>query len=199
MGAKSSSEKYPLETVTECETARFMGTWFVHGVIPTFLETTCSNAVETYTYVGDDAALSKKRGHHDVDIGFEYNKAEPLTSPLGTANQKGWVQGEDRTNSGLWRISPFAPVKIDYLILEVDEVEYGYTVIGVRNRKYAWIMGRKPVMEEETFEMLKERLVTKHGYNLDGLRVVPQVWTEAERSKRKLEGVIADEYLTKDM
>ena len=195
MGGKCSTDnKIPLETVANCETSKFMGTWFVHGVIPTFLETTCSNAVETYTYVGGD--LTKK---HDIDIGFDYNKGDPLSSPLKSANQKGWVQGDDKKNSGLWQISPFAPVKIDYLILEVDEVDYEYTVIGVRNRKYAWVMGRKPSMEEETFEMLKERLVTKHGYTLEGFRIVPQVWTEAERSKRKLESAIPDKYLTLDI
>jgi len=189
MGALSSSDGKPsLEVVTNCDTNRFMGTWFVHGVKPTYLETTCSNAVESYTFVGD----SKK---FDIDIGFDCNKSDPITSPLTSANQKGWVQG-DKKNSGLWKISPFAPVKIDYLILEIDDVNYEYTAIGVKNRKYAWIMGRKPSMDDETFQMLKDRLVTKHKYSLDGFRQVPQVWTEAERAKRKLENAIPDEYLT---
>jgi hypothetical protein len=32
--------------------------------------------------------------------------------------------------------------------------------------------------------MLKKLLVEKHQYSLDGLRDVPQVWTEEEREKR---------------
>jgi len=191
MGSGFSQDvRPPLEVVANCDTNRFMGTWFVHGVIPTFIETTCSNAVESYSFVGD----SKK---FDIDIGFDYNQGDPITSALKSANQKGWVQGE-KTNSGFWKISPLPLVKIDYLILEVDDKNYEYTAIGVRNRKYAWIMGRKPSMDDKTFEMLKDRLVTKHKYSLDGFRQVPQVWTDAERTKRKLENEIPDEYLTKD-
>jgi len=191
MGSASSThDEHTLEAVTNCDTSKFMGTWFVHGVKPTFLETTCSNAVETYEYAG-------RSKNFDIDIGFTYNKGDPITSSLGTANQKGWVQGKHKKNSGLWKISPFWPVKLDYLILEVDDKYYEYTVIGVKSRKYAWIMGRKPTMNRRTFEMLKGLLVQKHKYSLDGFREVPQVWTEAERSKRKLESVIPDEYLKK--
>jgi hypothetical protein len=40
-------------------------------------------------------------------------------------------------------------------------------------------------------------LEEKHQYDLTGLRRVPQVWTEEERRKRGLEGVIPDDLLTK--
>jgi len=72
-----------------------------------------------------------------------------------------------------------------FLILECDE-DYTYTVIGYPSREYCWIMYRHPIMPDETFKMLKDRLVEKHQYSLDGLRDVPQVWTKAERGKRGL-------------
>jgi len=59
-------------------------------------------------------------------------------------------------------------------------------------------MSRHPVMKEETFEMLKDKLVTKHQYSLDGFRRVPQVWTAEEREKRGLtKSEIPDSMLTK--
>jgi len=64
---------------------------------------------------------------------------------------------------------------------------------------YSWILGRKPTMSEETYKDLISRLETKHQYDLDGLRKVPQVWTKAEREKRGLtEKDIPDEFLTKE-
>jgi len=75
------------------------------------------------------------------------------------------------------------PIKMPYLILEVDD-NYSYTVIGYPSREYCWIMSRHPVMPEKKYEELKERLVKKHQYDLDGLRRVPQVWTAEEREKR---------------
>jgi len=54
-------------------------------------------------------------------------------------------------------------------------------------------------MSEETYKDLISRLETKHQYDLDGLRKVPQVWTKAEREKRGLtEKDIPDEFLTKE-
>uniref|UniRef100_A0A7S1Z6W1 Lipocalin/cytosolic fatty-acid binding domain-containing protein n=1 Tax=Trieres chinensis TaxID=1514140 RepID=A0A7S1Z6W1_TRICV len=191
MGALSSksSSLPPLQTVPHCETAKFMGTWFVHGVKPTPFETTCSNAVERYTLVSGN----KK---NDVDIDFRYNKADPLTSPLKSLPQKGWIQGEDKSISSNWKVSPFGPIRMPFPIIELDADSYDWVVVGYPSRDYCWIMGRKPVMPAATFEMLKERLVEKHQYDLKGFREVPQKWTKEERAKRGLEKEIPDDMLS---
>jgi hypothetical protein len=56
-------------------------------------------------------------------------------------------------------------------------------------------MSRKPTMDNELYETIKQKLVDKHQYDLEGLRKVPQKWTRAERAKRKLENIIPDEFL----
>uniref|UniRef100_A0A7S4J9T7 Lipocalin/cytosolic fatty-acid binding domain-containing protein n=1 Tax=Odontella aurita TaxID=265563 RepID=A0A7S4J9T7_9STRA len=178
----------PLQTVPRCETAKFMGTWFVVGVKPTYLETTCSNAVENYTL------LEGKK--HDVDIDFQYNDAEPITSKLKSLPQRGWVQGEDKSNSSQWKVSPFGPVRMPFPIIELDDDRYDYCVVGYPSRDYCWIMSRKPVMAEDTYDMLTKRLTENHQYDLEGLRRVPQKWTKEERSKRGLDEVIPDDVLS---
>jgi apolipoprotein D and lipocalin family protein len=100
--------------------------------------------------------------------------------------QKGWVQGENKDNSGLWKVSPFWPVKMPYLIIDVDDKDYTHTVIGYPSRDYAWIMYRKPQMPDELYNRLTKELEGKHHYDLKGLRKVPQIWTAAERQKRGL-------------
>ena len=189
MGNSASNTLPPLQHTAHCLTDRFMGTWFVIGVKPTMFEKTCSNAVEIYT------RMPKKK--FDVDIDFQYNAKEPIKSPLKALPQKGWIQGEDKNDSGLWKVSPLWPIKMPYLILEVDEKEYSYTVIGYPNREYCWIMYRHPQMPDSLYDELKTRLVEKHQYNLDGLRKVPQVWTKEEREKRNLSAKeIPDSMLT---
>lgn len=59
-------------------------------------------------------------------------------------------------------------------------------------------MGRKPVMDDPTFNMLKDKLEKKHHYSLEGFRRVPQKWTEDERKTRGLVDVIPDSMLSKD-
>jgi len=173
----SSSALPPLQTVASCNTKNLMGTWFVIGVKPTMFETTCSNAVERYTFLED----SKK---NDINIDFQYNKDEPITSALKSLPQKGWVQGNNKEDSGEWKVSPLWPIKMPFLILDVDDQNYEYVLIGYPSREYAWIMGRKPQMPDDTYNMLTKQLEEKHQYSLDGLRKVPQVWTAEERTKR---------------
>jgi apolipoprotein D and lipocalin family protein len=157
-----------------------MGTWFVIGVKPTIFETTCSNAVEKYT-------LLEPGSNHDIDIDFTYNpKEDPFKCKVKSLPQKGWVQGPDRTNSGNWKVSPQWPLKMPYQIIEVDDKDYSYIVIGYPNRAYCWIMARHPVMDEALYKSLTMRLVEKHQYSLDGLRRVPQRWTAEERERRGL-------------
>lgn len=154
---------------------------------PTFLEKTNSNAVEIYSRAPEGKG-------HDVDIDFQYNSKEPIISPLKAAPQKGWIQG-DKENSSNWKVSPLFPLKLPYLILECDD-NYEFCVIGYPSRSYCWIMNRKPVMKEETYNMLTEKLKEKHQYDLKGLRRVPQKWTMEERDKRGLTDVIPDDMLS---
>ena len=192
MGNSSSSSLPALQTVGSCETAKFMGTWFVIAVKPTMFEKTNSNAVEKYSRVSQGK-------NHDINIDFQYNSEEPIKSKLKSLPQKGFLQG-NKERTGDWLVSPFWPVKMPYPIIELDEKDYSYCVIGYPSRDYCWIMARKPVMDEKLFQGLTEKLVEKHQYSLDGLRKVPQKWTKAEREKRGLTASeIPDDLLDKDL
>merc|ERR1712224_53651 len=176
----------PLVAVASCDTSRFMGTWFVIGVKPTFLEKTCSNSVEKYSLLDADGE-GGGGDKHDIDIDFTYNAEEdPFNSKLKSLPQKAWVQGENRLDSGRWKVSPLWPVKMPYDIIELDEDNHSYCVIGYPSRDYCWIMARKPVMDDGLYNDLTKRLVEKHQYDLEGLRKVPQKWTKDEREKRGL-------------
>ncbi|KAL7568532.1 hypothetical protein ACA910_002647 [Epithemia clementina (nom. ined.)] len=192
MGNSQSASNLPaLQTVSSCITEKFMGTWFVIAVKPTMFEKTNSNAIEKYSRPGSDK-------NHDIDINFTYNAKEPISSPVKSLPQKGWIQGLNKEDSGTWKVSPFWPVKLPFLILEVDE-QYSYTIIGYPSRDYCWIMARKPKLPQETYDMLIKRLTEKHKYSLDGLRLVPQAWTAEERQKRGLTAVeIPDDMLEKE-
>jgi len=174
-----------LKTVATCDTNRFMGTWFVVGVKPTMLETTCSNSVEKYTLLDED----KKSNQHDIDIDFKYN---PKEDPFETTNnvkslpQKGWVQGNNRKQSGDWLVSPFWPIKMSFPIIELDEKDYSYAVVGYPDRNYCWILSRTPTMKDKLYKDIEKKLVDNHQYDLEGFRKVPQKWTAEERTKRGL-------------
>ena len=179
--AKSSLP--PLEVVKNCETSKFMGNWFVVGVKPTFLETTCSNAVETYIRQDTNNDTNNNKDY-DVFVNFQYNEKEPITSKLKTVTQKVWIQGENKENSGSWIVSPFWPIKLDYPLIEIDDKSYNWCVVGQNSRSYCWIMSRTPYIDDTLYNNITNKLKEKHLYDLNGFRKVPQYWTKEEREKR---------------
>ena len=203
-GITSKQAQLPaLQTVGDCLTERMMGTWFVIAVKPTPFETKNSNAVERYTWIPDDTPNKK----HDFEIDFQFNADEPLKSKLKAMPQKGWIDDDKsqvdpnnrlHTKTGNWKVSPLWPIKLPYLLLEVDTKNYNYCVVGYPSRAYCWIMGRTPHMEDGLYQDLVQRLETKHQYDLTGLRKVPQQWTKAEREKRDLVKEIPDSMLEPD-
>ncbi|GMI21685.1 hypothetical protein TeGR_g2383 [Tetraparma gracilis] len=167
----SSSSALPaLECVPSCNTQAFMGTWFVIAVKPTFLETSCCNAVERYSW-----NESKDR----IDIDFRYTN-EGAPDKIKAAPQKGWV---DSPTGSKWKVSPMWPVKLPFLILEQKEDEY--CMIGYPSRAYLWIMSRTPKMDPKLYNELIDKAKNKHQYDLTGLRVVPQDWKDRAMAKKR--------------
>uniref|UniRef100_A0A6U4E747 Lipocalin/cytosolic fatty-acid binding domain-containing protein n=1 Tax=Phaeomonas parva TaxID=124430 RepID=A0A6U4E747_9STRA len=156
----SASRKAPLQVVKgPVDIQKFMGDWYVIGVKPTAFEVGAHNALERYSYNGKTV---------DVDFTFNYNAFD---GKLKSIPQTLFPD----PNSGNWKASPFWPIKMSYLILELPE-DYSYTVVGYPDRSYVWIMARQPTMDDGLYEGICNRLVQEHDYDLKGLVKVPQRW-----------------------
>lgn len=150
---------------------KFLGPWYVHVNIPTIFEKNAFNPVESYSV--------KPNAKNKLDVLFTLNKGS-LTGKEVVMKQVLSVSETD----GNWKVSPLPSlsfIKLDYTILDIDgsfmtkenegtedekEVEkYSYIVIGHPSRKYAWVMGREPTMEEEWLNKGTE-LLKENGFNL---------------------------------
>jgi len=79
MGNSSSASTLPaLQTVANCDTAKFMGTWFVIAVKPTVFEKTCSNSVEKYSFLKDSKSNDSKSSLVDE---YSHNRPRCIVSP----------------------------------------------------------------------------------------------------------------------
>jgi apolipoprotein D and lipocalin family protein len=132
------------QVVSHVDIPRFMGDWFVIASIPTPFEKGVYNGLETYRWNEE-----KKR----VEI-----------------TQKGWIT--DTTGNSHWLVQPFWPLKFDYLVIDLAE-DYSWTIVGVPDKSYVWIMARKSSMGPEDYQLAISRL-KKLGYRLDDLKKVPQ-------------------------
>jgi apolipoprotein D and lipocalin family protein len=157
-----------LETVPDCDLNRYGGLWFVIAVKPTPLEIYACNAIERYTISGKNV---------EIDFSFKNNTNE--NAHVFSLPQRGFVQ-----TSTKWKISPFWPIVMPYIIIELDIENYDFVVIGYPSRDYVWIMCRKPTMDDELYNKLIDRLQSVHKYDLTGLRKIPQIWSEKEQRER---------------
>jgi apolipoprotein D and lipocalin family protein len=71
------------------------------------------------------------------------------------------------------KVSFFLNFYADYLIMELDQVDYQYAMIGSNSDRFLWILSRTPVLPDATYKMLIGK-AKKRGYAVDALINVPQ-------------------------
>lgn len=143
----------PEKPVKFVDLEKFMGKWYVIAFTPTFVDQGAENGIETYRLL--------ENGNIDIDYTFS------IDGEFESHKQTGIVQPD--LSNAKWRLKYNWLLSFDYyLIIELDP-EYDYTVIGVPNRSFVWIMARKQKMEESLLKEIFTRLKEK-GYDLDKIK-----------------------------
>lgn len=154
----SSMPKYETQ-INQVDLQKFMGKWYVVAGRFTFLEKEVHNGIETYEY---------DKVNEKIIIGFNYNKGS-FNGPVKSVPQTGWVY--NKTTNAHWKVSPFWPLKLDYLIVGLAP-DYSWTVIGVPNQNYVWIMARDYNMTQAQLDQIIDEM-KKRNYNMNDLVKVP--------------------------
>ncbi len=155
----SSIKQAPLLTVPHVDLKHYMGDWYVFANIPYSLEKGKVGTLDRYALRPDgkmDNIFLFRRGSLDA----------PLEQWKGVA----WVH--NKATNAEWRVQFVWPLRVPYLIIDLDK-DYQWSVIGYPNRKMAWVLSRKPVLDEATYRGILERMA-KQGYDTSLLAKVPQ-------------------------
>ena len=153
----------PIHTVDYVDLNRFMGLWYVIANIPTFIEKSAYNAIETYR-LDDDGTVATT---------FRFNKGS-LDGPLKEYHPRGYIR--DKQSNAVWGMQFIWPFKTEYRVIFLSE-DYSQTVIGRSKRDYVWIMAREPAISDEAYTSIVNFLQIE-GYNVKNLQKV-------EHSKRQ--------------
>lgn len=160
-GCTSISTKENTMTVPYVDVNRFMGPWYVIAIIPNFMEKNAVNGIETYT----------RKENNKIIIEYRFNVKTPQGKEK-VMHPKAYIYDTD-TNAE-WRVQFFWPIKFPYLVIDLAE-DYHYTVIGVPNKKFVWIMARNPQIDESEYSGILDRLKQK-GYDISKIKKMPQIW-----------------------
>ena len=156
----STMKQVPLKTVDYVDLDRYMGDWYVFANIPYALEKGKVGTLDRYG----------KRDDGSLDNIFLFRKGD-LDAPLQQWKGKAWVHNA-KTNAE-WRVQFVWPLKLKYLIIDLDKENYQWAVIGYPSRKLAWVLTRETTLNEETYQGILKRMEAQ-GYDPTMLEKVPQ-------------------------
>ena len=118
-----------------------MGTWYVQHQVPALalLESGARNGVELYEWTsGEDGA--------DFSVRYTFNRKGAEPDAITTVRQRGWVASEEGTR---WAVAPwlgkfYAPVRLPFIMLDVDPAAYMVCTGGLKSWMYVMTRERQP-------------------------------------------------------
>ncbi len=161
LGGCIPDAKYPpLSTPARVDINRYLGRWYEIARIDHSFQKDCVASTAEYSLRPDG----------DIRVINSCRKDTP-DGPLRSVEGRAWVVDKD-TNAWL-QVRFFWPFLGDYVIIDLDEKNYDYAVVGHPSRDYLWILSRSPQMEAELYGKLLER-IAKQGYDLNRISKYPQ-------------------------
>ena len=158
---KTDSQMIDQTTVKKLDLSRYLGTWYEIARFPHSFEKNLVGVTATYTLKDDGRIEVLNQGYKNV-LNGEQSKAV------------GKAKVPNKLEPGKLKVSFFWIFYADYFVLELDEQNYQYAMIGSSSDKYLWILSRTPQMDPSVYDMLLDK-ARKRGYNLSKLYIVPQV------------------------
>ena len=94
-----------------------------------------------------------------------------IAQSMNVSEGKAYVPDPD--TPGKLKVAFFLWFYSDYYILELDEVNYNYVLIGSSNNNYLWILSRTPQLPDDVKKMLLYK-AERRGYDISRLLWVKQ-------------------------
>ena len=149
----------PLPTVAHVELARYLGRWYEVARLPVPFEKNCEHVTAEYSQRADGKIQVLNTCHKgDVD--------GPVKKAAATA------RAVDATNAKL-KVQFFWPFEGNYWILDLDQADYQYALVGEPSRKSLWLLSRQPQLAPDVQHRLIDR-ARDLGFPVEKLLFTPQ-------------------------
>ncbi len=145
-----------LNVVPYVNIERYLGKWYEIALYPNWFEEGCFSSTAFYERLdnGKIKVTNQCRMH----------------SPEGELNEAiGIASIADHNTNAKLKVQFFWPFEGDYWIIDLD-TDYRYAVVSEPDRQYLWILSRSPGIDDQTLEILKDR-IRKKGFDLTYLEL----------------------------
>ena len=154
--ANSSNDSLAPNTVSSVDLKRYQGTWYELARLPMFFQRNCAQSEAHYSLKpdGNVAVLNRCRtaeGKWEEAKGTATPQVEGKTDKL-------WVEFDNWVSTLLPGVT-----KGDYWVLYLGD-NYSTALVGNPDRKYLWLLSRKPHVDQQTRDELLSK-AQQQGYD----------------------------------
>jgi len=149
-----------LPVVQNVEIERYLGKWYEIARLPNSFEKGLICCTAEYTLNEDGSIKVINRGRKEDDLSKEKK-----------ATGKAWVA--DKSETGKLKVSFFWPFSADYWIIDLDEENYDWAVVGHPNRKYFWVLARNKFLPESILNRVFQKAESL-GFDMSKVMLVSQ-------------------------
>jgi apolipoprotein D and lipocalin family protein len=129
--------------VAHLDTARYLGKWYEIARMDHSFERGMSHVSAEYSARDDGGLKVVNRGYKAVDAKWK------------EAIGKAYFVGEP--DQGFLKVSFFGPFYGSYIVFDLDQENYSYSLVSGPDKSYFWLLSRTPKLDDAT----KARLVGK--------------------------------------
>ena len=149
----------PLPTVAHVELPRYAGKWYEVARLPVYFEKDCQHVTAEYA-LRPDGRVEVVNTCRKCSLNGRIKKATAIARAV------------DGTNARL-KVQFFWPFEGNYWILDLDEANYQYALVGEPSRKNLWLLSRQPQLAPD----VQARLIARAralGFPVEKLYFTPQ-------------------------
>lgn len=148
------------ETVKTLDLNRYMGKWFEVARIDHRFEHQLVGVITEYTLLPNGEIQVENSGYWG-DFSGSFKRA------------KGKAKMVDPSKPGKLKVTFFLWFYAEYNIMELDENNYNYALVGSNTSEYLWLLSRTPQLPAETIQLLVSK-AKQRGYDTSMLKWVKQ-------------------------
>ena len=137
----------------------------MHGYTPIVVDKEAHNGFEHYYFAENG----------DIETTYQFRKGS-FDGDLKTMTPVARIY--DKKTNAEWRMQFLWPFKAAYVILDMGD-DLNTTLVAHPNRKYAWIMGRSPVIDSAEYERMLG-LLADEGFDMEAIKRQPQDWSRED-------------------
>jgi apolipoprotein D and lipocalin family protein len=147
-------------TVPFVDINKYAGKWYEIASFPQRFQKGCNATTAEYTATDKGYLIVENR----------CNKGS-LNGKQSYIKGKAFV--EKNSGNAKLKVQFFWPFRAKYWIIDLAD-DYSFAVVGHPNRKYLWILSRTPIMNQEVFQQILDRL-RYMGFDITKLQLTEQI------------------------